>query len=157
MPNSGPKSQCALGSKSKERGSPTVRITTLSLSLVPKGTSGSGILGMPATRSYKSSSTCFSCSSNASMSSLSRRMASIFPCRAAASFMRPISLLTALRWAFLLSTSRMSVRRCSSSATIWSTMPVSIWRLRKASRMSSGFSRINFKSSMSNLLGMALF
>jgi len=86
------------------------------------------------------------------MLSPSSRIALIFSWRSAASFILPISLLTALRSAFLASTSRMSVLRNSSCARIWSTTAPSMWRLRSESRINSGCSRINFKSSILHLL-----
>jgi hypothetical protein len=45
MPSAGPRSQCAWGSKSKRRGSPTVRTTGLSALLVPTGTDSCGRFG----------------------------------------------------------------------------------------------------------------
>ena len=45
MPSSGPRSQCAFGSKSNARGSPQVRTTTLSAALFPTGTLECGMFG----------------------------------------------------------------------------------------------------------------
>ena len=45
MPSCGPRSQCALGSKSMGRGSPHVRTTALSAALLPTGTLACGTLG----------------------------------------------------------------------------------------------------------------
>src|ERR1035441_9574165 len=59
MPSSGPRSQCALGSKSKCRGSPTRRTSRLSASLEPTGTDSCGTFGIPLSISRKDASAAF--------------------------------------------------------------------------------------------------
>src|ERR1035441_8411809 len=54
MPSSGPRSQWALGSKSKLGGEPTRRTSTLSSAVLPAGTDSCGALGIEASRSLKS-------------------------------------------------------------------------------------------------------
>jgi len=75
-------------------------------------------------------------------------MSLIFASRSSLLFILPISLLTALRSAFLASTSRIKRRRCSSRAMTSSTMALSISRLTRASFTSSGLSRNNLTSNI---------
>ena len=60
MPSAGPRSQCGFGAKSKARGSPCRRTSTLSAALAPTGTDSCGRLGSVRSRRRRCCSICSS-------------------------------------------------------------------------------------------------
>jgi len=151
MPSAGPKSQCGLGVNSNLRGSPIVRMTRFSFSSTPYGTRASRMFGSEAVSAFNSISTSATCLSNSAILSPTTRIASIFDCRAVASFICPISFETTFRSALSTSTCESRARRLSSNCRIESTADVSIWRSFNALRTTSGVSRIRLISNMLHL------
>jgi hypothetical protein len=106
---------------------------------------------MPDRMSLSFCSTSRRSSSNRAIWSPTFRMPSILAWRSVGSCMRPISFDTALRSALSVSVCRISSRRRSSSAKIWSTGSVSIWRNASDLRTRSGCSRSRLRSNMAHL------
>jgi hypothetical protein len=100
------------------------------------------MLGRAPVRAVSPASTSATSLSSVAILSPTWRMASILAWRADASFSPAISLETALRSAFRLSTSAMAARRLLSSARMASTGAGSDWRSLSDLRTTSGFSRI---------------
>src|SRR3990172_5335151 len=151
MPSFGPRSQWASGVKSNFFGSPTVFSSTSSSSDWPGGVRGSGRLGMALVSSSSFASTSRTWLSSAAILSPSPFCSAILASRAAASFILPISLLTALRSALSASTSFSNSRRRASTANASSTVAASsgLCRLTTACLTTSGCVRMML---MSNIL-----
>src|SRR2546425_2198236 len=160
MSSASPISQCGLGWKSNETGSPDCRTTTFPLSSGPSGTSSAGMFGISSSSSrsrVSSSRTLASRACRRSPRNEDRATRSVRRCSACfASFVpavfasrdsSPISLEIVFRSARSDSTSA-STRRHSASTASASSSGASVWRRASARRTSSGCSRSSWILSM---------
>ncbi len=137
-------SKCSTGWKSSARGSPQRRISTLSSSSLPKGTSSSGRFGISASRAVSvasSSAACaFSAATSAFFSATSARRRSN-----SASSPRPLAAPTSFEARFCsacaVSAARIFARRLSSIDSSSPDSGASPRRARAASK-AAGFSRM---------------
>ncbi len=133
-----------LGREGQGGALPSSRTTMLWVSSGPTGTLSSGMLGTSRAASSRSC-TGVRASSRALMLSPTPRISAMRPCLASLSFIRGISLDTALRRARSVSTSASSARRRSSRAMI-SSMGAWAFRATSAALISSACSRMYARS-----------
>ena len=155
MPSASPISKCSLTQFGRAGTSPTMRLTTLSCSSWPTGTSSSGMLGNTASASFSPLSSSRSRASPFWMNALISLTSPLSFSAIAASPERmalPISFEAALRRSCLTCSSLRCARRASSlairSSTVDCASPADHERFTSASTRAFGLSRIHLMSSM---------